>query len=93
MNNKGPQMGICLACSREEKMTTLAGAKLVRDEVRRGSNQNLEFSKLFLLKWEASGMERYFRMLSLATLGWVKGHLQGMYKGPKLEKSLPCSWN
>lgn len=74
-------------------MTTVAGAKLVRDEVRRGSSQKLEFSNSFLLKWEAAGMEWYFRMLSLATLGWVKGDLQGMYKGPKLEKSLPCSWN
>lgn len=39
-------MGTCLAYSKKKKkMAIVAGAKLVKDEVRKGRSQNLEFSK------------------------------------------------
>lgn len=51
---KGPKMGTCLAYSREgKKMAIVAGAKLVRDEVRKGRSQNLELSESISVEMES----------------------------------------
>lgn len=57
----GPEMGPCLAWSREEKVAMVTGAKLRRDEVGRDSSQKMEFSNCISVEmgslWNGVGLQ------------------------------------